>query len=201
MSATAGSSRETRRSGSPAETWLVRDICDHDPLPFDDDSFDFVICSQTLEDIRDPIWVCREISRIGRAGYIEVPSRLEEQSWGVAGEYVGWSHHRWMIDAVDGGLSFVPKPHSLHGMPQCYFPREFWLGLSEEEKNLEFEWEGSFTADERIFFEQPGETLEEYLRGLVEREKEARGFVDPATPLHRRVRERASRALQQRPGG
>ncbi len=60
----------------------MRDICDHEPYPFGDQEFDFVICSQTLEDVRDPIWVCSEINRIGKAGYIEVPSRLEEQSWG-----------------------------------------------------------------------------------------------------------------------
>src|SRR6478672_9655485 len=38
-----------------ADTWITRDICDCDPWPFEADQFDFVICSQTLEDIRDPI--------------------------------------------------------------------------------------------------------------------------------------------------
>src|SRR5689334_18099709 len=58
-------------------TWIERDICDREPFPFDDDGVDFVICSQTLEDVRDPVWVCSEIERVGRAGYIETPSRLE----------------------------------------------------------------------------------------------------------------------------
>src|SRR5919112_583208 len=60
-----------------AATWIQRDICERDPWPFEDASFDFVICSHTLEDVRDPVWVCSELVPIGKAGYIEVPSRLE----------------------------------------------------------------------------------------------------------------------------
>ena len=60
-----------------ADTWVQRDVCDPEPLPFEDDRFDFVVCSQTLEDIRDPVRVCAEIMRVGKAGYIETPSRLE----------------------------------------------------------------------------------------------------------------------------
>ena len=67
------------------DTWIQRDICDREPYPFDDDELDFVICSHTLEDVRDPIWVCSEMARIAKAGYIEVPSRLEEQSYGFQG--------------------------------------------------------------------------------------------------------------------
>ena len=43
-----------------ADTWVVRDICAREPWPFADDQFDFVVCAQTLEDIRDPVWVCEE---------------------------------------------------------------------------------------------------------------------------------------------
>ena len=86
------------RSGSGAETWVERDICDREPWPFADDQFDFAVCSHTLEDVRDPVFVCAELNRVARAGYLEVPSRLEEQSWGVIGPYVGWSHHRWLVD-------------------------------------------------------------------------------------------------------
>lgn len=75
-------------NGDPAEerftadTWVCHDICAREPFPFDDDAFDIVVCSHTLEDVRDPVWVAGELSRIGRAGYVEVPSRLQEQSWG-----------------------------------------------------------------------------------------------------------------------
>src|SRR5437660_900233 len=39
------------------ETWIERDLCDREPYPFADNDVDFVICSQTLEDLRDPVWV------------------------------------------------------------------------------------------------------------------------------------------------
>src|SRR5271154_4133672 len=59
-------------------TWIERDICSHQPYPFKDKELDYVICSHTLEDIRVPLWVCSEMIRIAKAGYIEVPSRLWE---------------------------------------------------------------------------------------------------------------------------
>ncbi len=180
-----------------ADTWLQRDICEREPLPFADDQFDFVICSHTLEDIRDPIWVCSEIQRVGKAGYIEVPSRLEEQSYGVVGDFVGWSHHHWLIDGVDGGLDFVFKPHVIHALAHCQFPAGFWETLTDEEKVVSLWWEGSFPARERVFFEQPDEeTLDQYLHRFVEREMAVRGVTRPKLPLHRRVRARAHRALQ-----
>jgi len=63
--------------------WIQRDICEKTPYPFADKSIDFVICSHTLEDVRDPLWVCREMIRIGRRRYIETPSREVESCRGL----------------------------------------------------------------------------------------------------------------------
>ena len=65
------------------ETWVQRDICDKEPWPFADKQFDFSICSHTLEDVRDPLFVCAEIIRVSKRGYIEVPSRIIESCRGV----------------------------------------------------------------------------------------------------------------------
>ena len=51
-----------------ADTWVQRDICDREPYPFEDEQFDFVVCSHTLEDVRDPIWVCDEMVRVAKRG-------------------------------------------------------------------------------------------------------------------------------------
>ncbi len=135
-------------------TWIQRDLCAREPYPFADDQFDFAICSQTLEDVRDPIWICGELARVARAGYIEVPSRLEEQSWGVHGRpYVGWPHHHWVIDVSGSHVQFTFKPHAIHSSPQDHFPDGFWQTLSEEERVQTLWWEGSFSASERILLD------------------------------------------------
>ncbi len=168
-----------------ADTWVQRDICDREPYPFEDGQFDFVVCSHTLEDVRDPLWVCSEIQRVARAGYIEVPSRLEEQSFGFQGPWTGWGHHHWLIDRVDAGLEFVFKHHALHGRDSDHFPQGFRDALTEEERVLTLWWEGSFDARERVF--TSAEELDPYLAGFVQHELAARR-QPPRRKLSRRRR-------------
>ena len=79
--------------------WIIHDVNSKYRLPFRDNQFDFVICSHILEDIRDPIWLCSEIMRIGKAGYIEVPSLKVELTKGVMDRsYAGYYHHRWLVE-------------------------------------------------------------------------------------------------------
>jgi Methyltransferase domain len=174
------------------ETWVRRDICDREPFPFADDQFDFVICSHTLEDIRDPIWVCHEINRVGKAGYLEVPSRLEEQTYGVHGPWVGWAHHRWLVDVTPGRIEFSFKPHVLHGRATDHFPRGFNLQLTDEERVETLWWEGSFDYGERIFIDDPQE-LDDYLADFVA--ANGRGWKPPVPPLTRRAGSLARQAL------
>ena len=148
-----------------AHTWVQRDICDREPWPFADDQFDFATCAHTLEDVRDPVWVCQELSRVARAGYVEVPSRLEEQTYGVQGPWAGWAHHHWLIDAVDGGLEFVFKPHLVHNRPTDHFPPRFLATLTEADRVEALWWEGALGARERLLF-APGE-LDAYLASFV----------------------------------
>jgi Methionine biosynthesis protein MetW len=136
-----------------AETWIVRDICDREPWPFSDRQFDFAVCSHTLEDVRDPIWVCAELNRVARAGYVETPSRLEEQSQGVAGPFVGWSHHHWLVDETGQGLRFVLKPHMIHARPEFTVSSEEAAQLTADERVLIHFWDGELAASERVFFD------------------------------------------------
>jgi FkbM family methyltransferase len=161
-------------------TWIVRDICDRAPFPFADKELDFVVCSHTLEDIRDPIWVCQEMVRVAKAGYIEVPSRLEEQSWGFQGPWVGWGHHRWLVDEVDGGLEFTFKHHVLHARDTDHFPAGFRDALSREQQVLTFWWDDSFTVRERVMVE--AEEVDGYLAGFVAEHRN-----DVAVPPPRRL--------------
>ena len=165
-----------------ADTWVELDMCERTPWPFADGQFHFAVCSQTLEDIRDPIWVCGELMRVARAGYIEVPSRLEEQSYGVHGPWVGWSHHRWLVDTGPGKITFVAKPHLLAGRQEFHFPEGFAAALTDEERVQMLFWEGSFEYGERIFLE--AEELDAYLEDFVSRHLGA-FRPDPPRPLAR----------------
>lgn len=83
-----------------------------DRLPFDDRAFDFVYCRHVVEDLYDPIWLCREITRVGRAGYVEAPSPMAEYSRGVDGDpatWRGYMHHRYLVWSSGGELHFLPK--------------------------------------------------------------------------------------------
>ena len=177
-----------------AGTWVQRDICEHEPFPFSDDQFDFVICSHTLEDIRDPIWVCAEINRVGKAGYIEVPSRLEEQTYGVHGPWVGWSHHRWLVDVGPGTIEFSFKPHVVHGRATDHFPPGFNLQLTDEERVEQLWWTGSFEYAEHHFIEDPSE-VDNYLADFVA--ANGRGWQPPPEPLSRRVSALAREAARR----
>lgn len=157
------------------ETWIERDVCDREPFPFNDNQIDFAVCSHTLEDLRDPLWVCTELIRVARAGYIEVPSRLEEQSWGVNGDFVGWSHHRWLIEVSQDRIEFVVKLHSLHARPDQHFPAGFWERLCEHERVQTLWWTDAFSVSERVMIDAA--ESDRYLSEFVARELDKRDSV------------------------
>lgn len=104
-----GTSRLTK------ETYVQHDICSREPWPFADNQFDYVFCSHVLEDIRDPLWVCSEMVRVSKAGYIEVPSRLYEMTFNLEAKNLsGACHHRWLIDVHESKLRFTFKHFYIH---------------------------------------------------------------------------------------
>jgi hypothetical protein len=130
------------------DTWIRRDICAKEPFPFADKEIDFVMCSHTLEDIRDPLWVCAEMIRVAKRGYVEVPSREAESSRGVEQGQVGWSHHRWLIDIEGTSIRFLMKYHLIHSHWRFSFPASYLRGLPEERRVQWLFWEGSFDFQE-----------------------------------------------------
>jgi hypothetical protein len=178
-----------------AASWVQRDMCDREPWPFADRQFDFAICSQTLEDLRDPVWVCSELIRVAKAGYIEVPSRLEEQTLGVQGPWVGWGHHHWLVDVTPAGMEFVFKHHVMHGNPRAHFPSGFVAHLADDERVQQLWWSDSFEYRERTFVDAPG--LDGYLESYVATELAWRGLSPPGAdaPAWRRRIAAARRRL------
>ena len=100
-----------------------------DRLPYEDKSIDFVYCRHTLEDIYNPVGICREMNRVGRAGYIETPSPIAELVRGVEPgnhPWRGYIHHRSFFWNDDGVLTFVQKA-----------PMIEYLDFSGEDKLIE----------------------------------------------------------------
>lgn len=134
-----------------ADSWFVADICSPDIWRrFGDKEFDFVLCSHTLEDIRDPITVCRQMNRVARRGYIECPSRLRECTREDAAlRSAGWPHHRWIVDFEAGYLIFTAKGHWANDFNYAGPRRR--LALSDYRMQfIGLEWEGSFGYYERM---------------------------------------------------
>lgn len=147
-----------------ASRWVERDLCGRAPWPFADGFFDFCTCSHTLEDIRDPIWVCSEMSRVARAGYVEVPSMRFELTRGrEAGVPVGLSHHLWVVERRGEELWFHPKTHAIHGDRRLSLPAEYGAKLTAEEEVTWHFWEGEIQAREGWLHR---EVVEAWVAGL-----------------------------------
>jgi len=87
--------------------------------------FDFCICTHTLEDIMNPGYVCEQISKIAKEGYIAIPSKYRELSKfetyytipskfrdSLNPEFVGhrgYIHHRWIFTIKNNELIGFPK--------------------------------------------------------------------------------------------
>jgi hypothetical protein len=133
-----------------ASRWVRRDMCDREPWPWPDGFFDFAVCVTTLEDVRDPIGVCRELSRVAKAGYVEVPTLWAELLHWWEGPYLGHEHHRWLCEIEDGGLVFTHKPHSIHADRRLRVHRRWTAELTVEDHLQGLFWEGELPAREHV---------------------------------------------------
>lgn len=165
------------------ETWVQWDLCSHKPWPFKDRQFDFVLCKQTLEDLRDPVWVCQEMMRVAKSGYIEVPNRVIESIPGVErSRYCGYSHHHWLCEVSEAGIEFVFKHAQIHGYSRFHLSQGpswnrnagshgwvevldvlepiFLLGnrwfrtVNPKYASVGFFWNNSFRCSERVLIEK-----------------------------------------------
>lgn len=95
----AGAEYAAQRSGH-ASARVTRPLFDADAadMPFRDGAFDYAICSNLLEHVPDPAAVAAELSRVARAGYIEVPEA-------ASAKIVDFPSHVWwcrMAEEPDG---------------------------------------------------------------------------------------------------
>lgn len=78
---------------------------DGEIMPFDDDEFDYIICSHVLEHITDIDSFIKEVMRIGKKGYFEFPT--------VYYDYIyNFDVHKTFLHYTDNSLIWLPKENT-----------------------------------------------------------------------------------------
>jgi uncharacterized protein YbaR (Trm112 family) len=77
-------------------------VADGERIPFADGSFAYTIALHVLEHATDPAAFAAELSRASTAGFVQVPSRESELTF-------GWPYHPWLIDREGDTLVFTPR--------------------------------------------------------------------------------------------
>ena len=93
------------------ENVINLDVCNM-KFPFADDEFDLVYARHILEDVQNPVYVFKELLRVGKRGYVETPSIIAEVARNIDGGspyWKGYVHHRYMFWNIDNRLFCIPK--------------------------------------------------------------------------------------------
>lgn len=96
--------------------------------------WDYAICTHTLEDIHNPIYVAKQIEKIARKGLIVEPSKYRELIK-FSGNFRGFIHHYWIFDIREGELIALPK---INYIEDSYFDK---VNQHEFFEELIIEWE------------------------------------------------------------
>ncbi|MGC1303147.1 MAG: Trm112 family protein [Caulobacteraceae bacterium] len=77
-------------------------VADGHQLPIRTGAISYIIASHVLEHATDPALFASELSRVALAGFVQVPSREAELTF-------GWPFHHWLVDLAGDTLVFRPK--------------------------------------------------------------------------------------------
>jgi len=117
-------------------------------LPFKDKEFDYVILSHVMEHVPNLLEFKSEIERISKAGYIELPTKLNDNIvFGCDEETLG---HKWWFEFDDDKkkLLYTPKVDAIEkflSVAQVWKFQEFY----EDSFLLQFYWENNIELEER----------------------------------------------------
>ena len=118
-------------------------VADGEAMPFADGTFAYVIASHVIEHAIDPLRFAAELSRIADAGFVQVPSRESELTF-------GWPFHPWLIDLEDGVLVFRPRGDQRAPIGQTFhesaaesYVFRLWMGAHRGRWYHSVHWKGS----------------------------------------------------------
>jgi len=120
--------------------------------------FDFCICTHTIEDIMNPGYVCEQLSKIAKEGYIAIPSKYRElsrfEAYCAEGSkfrkrtpyetvhHRGYMHHRWIFTIYKNELIGFPKIGYIDKAPIF----DTIANLDENVCDLSFFWKDSVSV-------------------------------------------------------
>ena len=78
-------------------------------LPFKDKEFDFVISSHVAEHVEDISYFLNELARVGKKGYIEVPTKLEDNL-----VFENKKDHLWHMEFDDDNNQLIKPTDKLY---------------------------------------------------------------------------------------
>jgi len=136
------------------ETWYQADFLAPDlRIPFEDNSFDLVLCKQTVEDLASPNGLLLEMIRVGKAGLIECPSRMHEQTVGVRDRmsvHPGHPHHNWIVESERECLVLYSKADSRLDRKDTTIPLSVYERMVREmpgSETWQFTWRDAFRIE------------------------------------------------------
>jgi len=151
---------ETRRRIYPnisehfgREDWIIADLGAWDFWrTIRDKEFDFITIGHTLEDIRDPLFVCSQMVRCGKAGYFEVPARFREcAKTSSLDTFSGYDHHRWIVEAMDDNTGMIFKAKLSWAHHEDFLGGDHRYLLDEATCRVDgYFWVGSFNCVEHF---------------------------------------------------
>jgi SAM-dependent methyltransferase len=162
--------RFERRSDFELDVSKPLVVADGHALPFADQTFAYVIASHVLEHSTDPELFASELARVARAGFVQLPSREAELTF-------GWPFHPWLVDRDGDLLVFEPRGHA-HAPLGTFFHRamadsllfvlwfsahrDYWHHSVEWHDRLSVRVEGASAAEHTATFD-----LEQTLSSLA----------------------------------
>ena len=112
-------------------------------LPFEDKEFDFVIASHVLEHVEDFKFFINELERVSNKGYIELPTKLEDNL-----VFENKKDHLWHMDFndVDSKLTISKKLQFMEPILTVSMLQEFRKNFKNS-LILELYWENKIDYD------------------------------------------------------
>lgn len=104
--------------------------------PFQNKTFDFSFCSHVLEHVQRPDLAIKEIIRISKGGYLEVPNGIMEMIY-------PYQSHLWFVFKVRDELIFIRKSKKIHQVLSVANSGYIYLAKLVKTPFINFYWKGT----------------------------------------------------------